>query len=106
MNIITLIIPVLILLVGCSTYVENKIAEDFNILLNAKNLATSGVGTFSIAAALASKNLKNFYYSNLFFLHHLLICLFKFDEFAKAELQYIHIYLLFEIEILLSVMKS
>ncbi len=29
MNIITLIIPVLILLVGCSTYVENKIAEDF-----------------------------------------------------------------------------
>ncbi len=29
MNIITLIMPVLILLVGCSTYVENKIAEDF-----------------------------------------------------------------------------
>ena len=29
MNIITLIIPVLILIVGCSTYVENKIAEDF-----------------------------------------------------------------------------
>ena len=29
MNIITLIIPVLILIVGCSTYVENKKAEDF-----------------------------------------------------------------------------
>ena len=53
------------------TLKSSTIAEDFNILLNAKNLATSGVGTFSIAAALASKNLKNLYYSNLFFFHHL-----------------------------------
>ena len=50
---------------------SSNIADDFNTLLNAKNLATSGVGTFSIAAALSSKKLKNFYYSNLFFFHHL-----------------------------------
>jgi|TARA_A100001011_G_scaffold396388_1_gene494110 hypothetical protein len=50
---------------------SSTLAEDFNILLNAKNLATSGVGTFAIAAALASKDLKNLYYSNIFFNHHL-----------------------------------
>tara|TARA_B100000427_G_C15500748_1_gene591896 strand:+ start:632 stop:1510 length:879 start_codon:yes stop_codon:yes gene_type:complete len=50
---------------------SNSIEEDFNILLNAKNLATSGVGTFAIAAALSSKKLINLHYSNLFFDHHL-----------------------------------
>jgi hypothetical protein len=45
--------------------------EDFNILCNAKNLATSGVGTFAIAAAMCSKKIENLYYSDLFFNHHL-----------------------------------
>ncbi len=45
--------------------------NDFNTLSSAKNLATSGVGTFPIAAALVSKNLKNFYYTNLFSTEHL-----------------------------------
>ena len=45
--------------------------EDFKTLLSAKNLATSGVGTFSIAAALMSKNLKNLYCSDIFLDHHL-----------------------------------
>ena len=45
-----------------STTLDN----DFNTLLGAKNLATSGVGTFVIAAALMSENLKNFYFSNLY----------------------------------------
>ena len=51
--------------------VSSNLAEDFNILLNARNLATSGVGTFASAAALSSKKLKNLYYSNLYFKHHL-----------------------------------
>ena len=44
---------------------------DFNTIYSAKNLATSGVGTFPIAAALLSTNLKNFYYSNYFLTEHL-----------------------------------
>ena len=50
---------------------RTKYKEDFNILSNAKNLATSGVGTFAIAAAMCSKKIENLYYSDLFFNHHL-----------------------------------
>ena len=39
--------------------------------MNAENLATSGVGTFPIAAALCSSKLKNLYYSDIYFNHHL-----------------------------------
>ena len=45
--------------------------NDFNTLYNATNLATSGVGTFPIAAAMMSKKLKNFYFSNLYLKEHL-----------------------------------
>lgn len=51
--------------------VSNSYEEDFNLLRNAKNLATSGVGTFAIAAALSSEKINNLYYSNLYFNHHL-----------------------------------
>jgi hypothetical protein len=44
---------------------------DFNTLYSAKNLATSGVGTFPIAAALLSSNLENFYYSDYYLKEHL-----------------------------------
>ena len=50
-----------------STSLEN----DFNTLVSATNLATSGVGTFSIAAAMMSKNLENIYFSNFFLDRHL-----------------------------------
>ena len=50
-----------------STSLEN----DFNTLYNAKHLATSGVGTFPIAAALLSKKLRNIYYSDLYLKEHL-----------------------------------
>lgn len=50
---------------------SSTVEEDFNILCNAKNLATSGVGTFAIAAAMCSKKIENLYYSDLFFNHHL-----------------------------------
>ena len=50
---------------------SGSLEDDFNLLLNAKNLATSGVGTFAVAAALSSKKIINLHYSNLFFNHHL-----------------------------------
>ena len=43
-----------------------SIKEDFGALLGAKNLATSGVGTFPIAASLCSENLENLYCSENF----------------------------------------
>jgi hypothetical protein len=49
----------------------SSLENDFNLLANARNLATSGVGTFPIAAALLSTKLKNFYYTNLFSEEHL-----------------------------------
>ena len=45
--------------------------EDFNLLLNAKNLATSGVTGFPMTAALMSQKLKNFYHSDLYLKEHL-----------------------------------
>tara|TARA_R110000824_G_scaffold390895_1_gene588353 strand:- start:68 stop:901 length:834 start_codon:yes stop_codon:yes gene_type:complete len=51
--------------------VSSSIEEDFSLLLRAKNLATSGVGTFAIAAALCSKNIENLFCTNLFYTHHL-----------------------------------
>ena len=45
--------------------------EDFNLLLNAKNLATSGVSGFPITAAMMSQKLENFYHSNFYLKEHL-----------------------------------
>ena len=53
------------------TFQTLSMETDFNILYNSKNLATSGVGTFPIAAALLSKELNNFYYTNLYLDEHL-----------------------------------
>lgn len=50
---------------------SSSFENDFNTLYNATNLATSGVGTFPIAAALMSKKLKNIYYTNLYLGEHL-----------------------------------
>ena len=50
---------------------SSSMENDFNTLSNATNLATSGVGTFPIAAALMSNKLKNLYYSNLYSQEHL-----------------------------------
>ncbi len=47
------------------------VAEDFATMLGAKNLASSGVGTFAIAAALCSHNIENFYCSHLSISEHL-----------------------------------
>lgn len=50
---------------------SKSIEEDFSTLLAAKNLATSGVSTFSCAAALCSKEIKNLYCSNIYLTEHL-----------------------------------
>lgn len=50
---------------------SSTIKEDFSTLLSAQNLASSGVGTFAMSAALCSKNLKNFYSSNIKLDRHL-----------------------------------
>ena len=50
---------------------SSSLENDFNTLLNAQNLASSGISTFPIAAALCSKNLKNFYHSSLINRKHL-----------------------------------
>ena len=42
---------------------SKSVKEDFGVLLGAKNLATSGISTFPIAASLCSKNLENLYCS-------------------------------------------
>ncbi len=48
-----------------------SLKDDFATLLAAKNLVTSGVGTFAIAAALCSNNIKNLFCSNIFLTEHL-----------------------------------
>ena len=50
---------------------SSTVANDFATLLRAKNLASSGVGTFAVAAALCSSNLKTFHCSNLYLKEHL-----------------------------------
>ena len=48
-----------------------SVAEDYATLLAAKNLATSGVGTFAVSAALCSHNIKNLFTSNAYLTEHL-----------------------------------
>ena len=50
---------------------SSTVAEDFATLMNAKNIALSGVGTFAIAAALCSNSLKNLYTTDLLLTEHL-----------------------------------
>ena len=47
------------------------VQEDFATMLAAKNLASSGVGTFAVAAALCSQNIENFYCSDVSISEHL-----------------------------------
>lgn len=50
---------------------SSSVEKDFGTLLRAKNIASSGTGTFAVAAALCSENIKNFYCSNLYMTSHL-----------------------------------
>jgi hypothetical protein len=53
------------------TIQSKSLEEDFATLISAKNLASSGVGTFCVSAALCNSNLKNFYCTNLMLTEHL-----------------------------------
>jgi hypothetical protein len=53
------------------TVQSNSVGEDFATLMRAKNLASSGTGTFAVAAALCSSNIKNFYCTDLYLDEHL-----------------------------------
>jgi hypothetical protein len=50
---------------------SSSVQEDFSTILRAKNLATSGVGTFAIAAALCSKNLEILFCTDRYLTEHL-----------------------------------
>jgi len=50
---------------------SSTVEDDFAILMSAKNLALSGVGTFAMAAALCSNNIKNLYTTDLLLTEHL-----------------------------------
>lgn len=50
---------------------SKSVGEDFATLMSAKNIASSGTGTFAVAAALCSKNIQNFYCTNLYLTEHL-----------------------------------
>jgi hypothetical protein len=51
--------------------VSGTVHQDFSLLRAAKQLASSGVGTFSVAAALLSENLRIFHCSNVYQDEHL-----------------------------------
>lgn len=50
---------------------KSSFEEDLSLLLSTKNLVSSGVSTFSIAAALLSKNLKKLHATDIFLNEHL-----------------------------------
>lgn len=50
---------------------SNSVQEDFATLMSAKHIALSGVGTFAMAAALCSSNIKSLYTTDLLLTEHL-----------------------------------
>ena len=51
--------------------VSGSVEDDFETLRQARFLATSGVGTFPLAAALLSSSLRKFYASDAYQIEHL-----------------------------------
>ena len=50
---------------------SSTVEDDFALLMNAENVALSGVGTFAMAAALCSSEIKNLYTTDLLLTEHL-----------------------------------
>ena len=50
---------------------SSTVEDDFATLMSAKNIALSGVGTFAMAAALCSSEIKNLYTTDLLLTEHL-----------------------------------
>ncbi len=51
--------------------ISSSLKNDFSLIANSKNVATSGVGTFAIGACLFNKNIKNLFYSDAYLNEHL-----------------------------------
>jgi hypothetical protein len=75
------------------TIQSTTIQNDFSTLLRAKNLATSGVGTFSIASALCSKNLLNLHCTSIFLDEHLNPKMLLTDNRIKVSIEEIKNYI-------------
>lgn len=71
---------------------SSDVASDFSTLMCAKNLALSGVGTFAMAAALCSNNIKNLYTTDLLLTEHLNYSML-FDTDVKVHVMELKNYL-------------
>ena len=67
--------------------VSGSITEDFEHLRQARFLASSGVGTFAIAAALLSDHLKRFYCSSAYLTEHLNPSMLNQEDVEVVEFQ-------------------
>lgn len=67
--------------------------EDFSTLAAATNLVSSGVGTFSVAAALCSSRLKNFYCTDLYLKEHMNFEDLKADKKINVSLTKLNDYI-------------
>lgn len=65
----------------------SSVKQDFEMLLRAKNLASSGIGTFAIAAAMCSPHIENFYCTNLYHMVHLNPTMLKNIKIHKTQLK-------------------
>lgn len=65
---------------------SSSVQSDFMTLLRAKSLCTSGVGTFSIAAALLSKRLQNLYCTSLYLDNHLNPDMLRHDSEVNVKM--------------------
>ena len=66
---------------------SGDVLNDFLTIMNASNVATSGVGTFSIAAVLCSNKIKNFYCTDLYLTNHLNPEMLKTTSVYRTELK-------------------
>jgi len=72
-----------------------SVSEDYATLLSARNLATSGVGTFGVSAALCSKYIKNLFTSNAYLTEHINCTMLYNTDVVVQELElndYIPVY--------------
>lgn len=73
---------------------SSTVDRDFYTIMQAENLALSGVGTFAVAAAMCSTNIRKIYCTNLYLQEHLNAKMFNESEVKVEEhilKDYIHI---------------
>lgn len=87
------LIPVLIDKYPSCIIQSSTLLNDFGTLVKAKNLASSGVGTFAIAAALASNSIKKFHCTNLYLTEHLNPDLLRINDLIKVKINFLESYI-------------